>query len=281
MGACEASEVRSLSDGIAEPVGVVGVSEDILEEGGHCQRLLEQKGVQIARGGLARLDDEEASVGRDVGSRRLTHLGKRREREPRATFVEIERVQGMQQSELSRWQLHKLRAAVKDERAWRSPISGGSTTSEQRRRLRAVRLCSCRISEGSSASFWQPCRSRVWTRPPSLDPTPFHEDGLASGSVHHSRSTELAVLIARSVSSSGRCGASPRPPSASASEESCSGNWWPSSCGQPSSFSRSAAWSPLRPVSLHSAVCASHSAEKGPRPSSARMLFSTSRTPAS
>ena len=47
----------------------------MLEEGGYRQRVGAQEGVQLAWGVLARLDDEEACVGRDDGLRRLLHLG--------------------------------------------------------------------------------------------------------------------------------------------------------------------------------------------------------------
>ena len=47
----------------------------MLEEGGYRQRVGAQEGVQLAWGVLARLDDEEACVGRDDGLRWLLHLG--------------------------------------------------------------------------------------------------------------------------------------------------------------------------------------------------------------
>ena len=72
-------ELGSGLDGLAEPVGEDGVAGDItddeLEEGGHRQRVGAQEGVQLAWGVLERLDDEEGSVGRDDGLRRLSHLG--------------------------------------------------------------------------------------------------------------------------------------------------------------------------------------------------------------
>ena len=42
-------------------------SAHMLEEGGYRQRVGAQEGVQLAWGVLARLDDEEACVGRDDG----------------------------------------------------------------------------------------------------------------------------------------------------------------------------------------------------------------------
>eukprot|EP00964_Phaeocystis_antarctica_P155070 scaffold124044_cov69-Phaeocystis_antarctica.AAC.5 len=75
VGVGESGERGSGLDGLAEPVGVGGVGDDGLEEGGHRQRVGVQKGVQLAWGVLARLDDEEACVGRDGDLRWLSLLG--------------------------------------------------------------------------------------------------------------------------------------------------------------------------------------------------------------
>eukprot|EP00964_Phaeocystis_antarctica_P020545 scaffold11355_cov59-Phaeocystis_antarctica.AAC.7 len=75
VGVGEPGERGSGLDGLAEPVGVGGVDDDVLEEGGHRQRVGEQEGVQLAWGVLALLDDEEACVGRDDGLHRLSVLG--------------------------------------------------------------------------------------------------------------------------------------------------------------------------------------------------------------
>ena len=53
----EAGEVGSGRDGGAEPVGEVGLGEDVSEEGGYRERLLAQEGEQLGWGVLARLED--------------------------------------------------------------------------------------------------------------------------------------------------------------------------------------------------------------------------------
>eukprot|EP00964_Phaeocystis_antarctica_P163026 scaffold138421_cov66-Phaeocystis_antarctica.AAC.2 len=75
-GVGELGELGCGVGSLAQPVGVGVVGEGELVEGRHRQRLREQEGVQLAWGVLVRLDDEEASVGRDVGLRSIiSHLG--------------------------------------------------------------------------------------------------------------------------------------------------------------------------------------------------------------
>eukprot|EP00964_Phaeocystis_antarctica_P083580 scaffold52577_cov64-Phaeocystis_antarctica.AAC.1 len=169
VGVGEPGERGSGLDGLGEPVGVGGVGDDGLEEGGHRQRVGEQEGVQLARGALARRDGKEECVGRDGGLRRSS------------PFVG------------GAWGEGQLIAADEPE------VGGSSFSSGQTLRASSVRAFSCPISGGSSFSG-QSSRSSPWTRS-SLHVTPLHKRGL-SPSGHHSCSAGLAARIARSASSS-------------------------------------------------------------------------------
>eukprot|EP00964_Phaeocystis_antarctica_P145025 scaffold110951_cov57-Phaeocystis_antarctica.AAC.2 len=111
----QVGELGSGLDGLAEPVGKGAVASDVtddeLEEGGCRQRVGEQEGVQLAWGVLARLDDEEACVGRDDGLRRLSLLDAWGERQLLAVGEE-EVGEGLQLPELGRQLLQRAVAEV-------------------------------------------------------------------------------------------------------------------------------------------------------------------------
>eukprot|EP00964_Phaeocystis_antarctica_P012812 scaffold7026_cov65-Phaeocystis_antarctica.AAC.11 len=216
VGVGELGEQGSGLEGIAEPghVGGTGPGEDKLEEGGHPKRVGEQEGVQLVWGVLARRNDEEAGVGRDVGLRRSSPVLGGAWGEGQLLAVEAVEPGGSATSGqpptsslVSACSCPNSGGSVTSRQSSRSsmvrarscPSSGGSSFSGQPLRSSWVRARSCPIWGGSTSSG-QPRRASSWTRSP-LHLTPFHERGLSPSS-HHSCSAGLAARIARSASSS-------------------------------------------------------------------------------